>query len=169
MQRNCERYSSALNDVISTTQQFFSLIVTAQSLTFSHFSLLGISAAAREKVGNIDIMPKAVNSATTFDELMSSLRERVDRERTRIEGSLDSAFLEPLVRSEYDLLTRQISEPAESWKKDIPGRIVFNRFASLAQMKPGRLKTLYIRKAMEISCDPFLEVRNIFREFRAAS
>jgi hypothetical protein len=52
------------------------------------------------------------------------------------------------------------------WKYDIPGRVIFNRFANMAQIKPGRLKTLYLRKAQEKTPDAFAEIREIFQSFR---
>ena len=30
-----------------------------------------------------------------------------------------------------------------TWRRDLPGRIIFNKFASVAGMQSGRLKQLY--------------------------
>jgi AAA ATPase domain len=130
---------------------------------------LRVAAAARENVGNIDIMPKGINTDTSADDLVVAFAARAGKEKSRIAAGIDTAALEKLVRDEYQRLTNATNDPSASWKNDIPGRIVFNRFAGTAQIKTGRLKTLYLRKAQERSTDPFIEIREIFRSFRNIS
>lgn len=128
---------------------------------------LHVSAVARENVGNISIMPKGVTPDSTADSLLNAIGARIAEEKKRISTSIDPAFLEGLLRTEYERLRKACNDPASSWKRDIPGRIVLNRFAGLAQMRSSRIKTLYLRKVQEHKLDPFSEVRDIFRSFRS--
>jgi ABC-type cobalamin/Fe3+-siderophores transport system ATPase subunit len=130
---------------------------------------LRVAAAARESVGNIDIKPKGINSNMSVDDLVGAIDKRVTEESQRIAGSLDRAALDALARAEYAKLMKAANDGTGGWKRDIPGRIIFNRFAGMAQMKPGRLKKLYLQKAQGRSPDPFVEIREIFRSFSAAT
>ena len=127
---------------------------------------LRVAAEIREQVGNVDIMPKGIHTQSTLDDLIRAFGERLGQERERIVSSLSPATIDGVARSEYGRLQEAITHGDGSWKIDIPGRIVFNRFAHIAQMKPGRLKALYLRKAQELHQDPFSEIRDIFRSFR---
>jgi AAA domain, putative AbiEii toxin, Type IV TA system len=130
---------------------------------------LRVSAAARENVGNINIMPKGIDPDTTADGLLKAITTKIGEERQRIAVSIDADGLERLLRAEYERLRKVCEDAAGSWKTDIPGRIVLNRFAGLAQIKSSRLKTLYLRKVQEHNYDPFAEIRDIFRSFRSVS
>lgn len=127
---------------------------------------LRVSAAARENVGNINIMPKGIDASTTADGLIEAIAAKIAQEKERIAGSIDGEGLEKFLRAEYERLTKACQEAAGAWKIDIPGRIVLNKFAGLAQIKSNRLKTLYLRKAQAHNRDPFAEIRDIFRSFR---
>ena len=54
---------------------------------------LNVSAYAREKVGNIDIMPKELSSAKGFDALAEKVRATAEQEIARVRGSLDLNYL----------------------------------------------------------------------------
>jgi hypothetical protein len=128
---------------------------------------LRVAAEVRENIGNINVMPKAINAETTLDDLLSAFDDRLIQERNRIATSLDPSALETLARSEYARLTEAVTSGTGAWKSDIPGRVVFNRFAHSAQIKAGRLKALYLRKSQSRQPDPFKEIREIFRSFRS--
>jgi hypothetical protein len=127
---------------------------------------LKMAATARERVGNVDVMPKGINQDTTIDTLLAGLRDRVAREQARILGDLKFSGIEEVAKAEHAKLMKAVSSTCNGWRRDIPGRVVLNRFASLAKLNVGRLKTLYIRHAQAIKPDPFEEVREIFRNFR---
>jgi hypothetical protein len=40
-------------------------------------------------------------------------------------------------------LMKALEADDPTWRRDLPGRTVFNKFASVAGMQPGRLKQLY--------------------------
>lgn len=128
---------------------------------------LKVAAAAREEVGNVDLMPRGINSDTTLEELLLSIHGQLSQEKSRMEASLNLEALESLARSEYSKLAESIADGTSVWLRELPGRVVFNRFANTAQIKPGRLKTLYLRKARDWSPDPFDEIRKIFRSFKS--
>jgi hypothetical protein len=127
---------------------------------------LRVSAAIREIVGNVDIMPS--NIGATLAELVGAFGSRLIAERNRIATSLDSANVEQMCRAEFAALQAAVAD-GNTWKRDIPGRIVFNRFAGKARLQAGRLKTLYLRHAQSASTDPFVEIREIFQQFRDAA
>jgi hypothetical protein len=128
---------------------------------------LKVAAVARETVGNIDVMPKGVSQSTTLDALLTHLRERVVREQERITSSLDVGAIEEVAKLEYSrLMTAVTDTSSDAWKRDIPGRVILNRFAPIAKLNVGRVKTLYIRHAITATTDPFNEIRQIFHSFR---
>jgi hypothetical protein len=140
------------------------LEIARQAIPYA--TALKVAAQARETVGNIDILPKAMGSSTTLEDLVAALSDRATQEKLRIATTLDVESLALSARSEHQRLSASILNDTEDWKKDIPGRLIFNRFAALAQIKSGRLKNLYLRKAIDLKRDPFAEIREIFRAFR---
>jgi predicted ATP-binding protein involved in virulence len=126
--------------------------------------VLNISANVRERVGNVSIMPKDIGTNRPVDELIAKLAKRIEEEKNRIDLGLDILSIETDARREHARLVKAVEDG--TWRVDVPGRIVFNRFAGLAQLKPGRLKTLYLKHAKNAACDPFEEIRSIFRGFR---
>jgi hypothetical protein len=128
---------------------------------------LKVAAAIRESTGNVDIMPGGIGGSVA--DLVAGFTERVSLERQRVTNSLDVAAVESLCRDEFAKLETSIADGSGRWQRDIPGRMVLNRFASKAQIQVGRLKTLYLRHAQAANPDPFAEVRAIFRGFRGAT
>lgn len=127
---------------------------------------LRVSAVIRERIGNIDVMPKGISQDTNVNALLDGLRERAKKEEQRIGVALNIEDILELARAEHDKLKLAVSSAGKDWHRDVPGRIILNRFAHMAKLHVGRLKTLYIRHAQNASADPFLEVRNIFRIMR---
>jgi hypothetical protein len=56
----------------------------------------------------------------------------------------------------------------EAWKKDIPGRQLFAKFAAVANIPLGRLKRAYLAAAPKSEEGSFAEIAEIFREFGKA-
>lgn len=125
---------------------------------------LSVSGALRERVGNLDIMPKSLDGELAS--LIRSFEEKIESEKVRINADLDARMVGALAREQFDLLTKSIEDNTETWKQEIPGKVIFNRFAAKANMPTGRLRTLYVRYAREAESDPFAEIRDIFRSFR---
>jgi hypothetical protein len=62
-------------------------------------------------------------------------------------------------------LKQSIDEDTEEWKYNIPGKQLFNRFASRTKIDSGRLKTLYLREAFNHSPYAFADIITIFEKF----
>jgi hypothetical protein len=129
--------------------------------------VLKVSAIARTKVGNVDLKLKGLGQDTSVEQMCSGLREKIVREQERVAANLDANEIEALATQEFQRLNLAIESGTDDWKKDIPGRVILNRFAGAAQLQVGRLKTLYLRHAQGHTPDPFDDIRGIFREFRA--
>jgi len=65
-------------------------------------------------------------------------------------------------------LQKSLDEDSEEWKKVIPGKILVNKFAALAKLDAGRLKTLYIRQVEKNGSDVFEDIVEIFQHFAVA-
>ncbi len=151
--RNKDRIGEALREIATQT--------------IPYAVALKVAAVIRESVGNVDVMPSGIGGSV--DNLVALFRERISREQQRVTNNLDLATVESLCRDEFAKLEVSIADGSVHWQRDIPGRIVLNKFAGKAQIQVGRLKTLYLRHAQAASPDPFAEVRAIFRGFRGAT
>jgi energy-coupling factor transporter ATP-binding protein EcfA2 len=130
---------------------------------------LKVAAVLREVVGNIDVMPKGIDQSTTLDDLLRKFRDCANGEVERVTKSLDFSEIDKLAREEYSELTNSIDNDTMLWRRNIPGRIILSKFSARSQMKVGRIKTVYLRHAINASSDPFEEIKHIFRAFRAES
>lgn len=126
---------------------------------------LTVSATIRESVGNVSVMPKAVMSAKNADELAKLIEERVDAEKARVSNGLNNVVITQLVRDEHERLLQAINEDRPEWRRDLPGRIIFKKLASAANVKSGHLKQLYLKAAENSSPGPFAEIISIFADF----
>jgi hypothetical protein len=114
-----EREGSWLRDPASIRSRIEQLSIQAIPVAVA----LKVAAAAREGVGNIDIMPGGINQDTTADELVSKIIERASSEKARVSLGLDLQSLEKLAREEYSALMASFGDGSNRWKYDIPGRI----------------------------------------------
>ena len=127
---------------------------------------LTVNASFRELVGNITLMAKGVGN-TEVEQLVSKLQAKADDERARVSASLDSAAVAVLARAEFDRLTSSVAGDDQTWRADIPGRVILNRFAALAGIQVGRLKQLYLSEC-DID-DTFSDIVSIFEAFGSQS
>ena len=111
-------------------------------------------------------MPKGCHDKY-LEELKSILRSRRDEERTRIERTLDEIEVEALAEQTFTRLTSSIEEDTDLWRSEIPGKQIFTMFCSKARIEQGRLKTLYIKKALSQAENPFTEIVSVFADFAA--
>lgn len=125
---------------------------------------LNVSTQVRRSVGNVSIKPRG-SSEMSFAELTKSIGDLVDSELQRVQARLDGGHVQTMVKSEYERLVRAVDSPDGSWKRDIPGRIILNKFAGMANMKVGRLKQLYLAEADQDTV--FGEIVTIFERFRS--
>ncbi|MEW6077476.1 MAG: AAA family ATPase [Thermodesulfobacteriota bacterium] len=125
---------------------------------------LTVSKFIRDSVGNVDLM---VSGCQSMDcgQLQNATAKRAEEELTRVRSALCE---EAIVRKTHEYF-EAFSEAIKSgtWKKDIPGKQVLSVFAQKAKLNEDRLKTLYIRKAMETDAisNPFNDIIAIFDSF----
>jgi AAA domain, putative AbiEii toxin, Type IV TA system len=122
------------------------------------------SAKYRSLVGNLDIMPKGCHDKSA-NELAILIRDCAQSERERINRITNDANLENSVIETVENLQKSLDDDTEEWKHNIPGKQLFNRFASQTKIDPGRLKTLYLREANNHSPYPFADIVTIFEQF----
>jgi energy-coupling factor transporter ATP-binding protein EcfA2 len=126
---------------------------------------LNVTAAMRERVGNVSVMPKGAMEAKTKTELCELMERKLDREVERVKNGLDEALLNRLVVAEFDRLSNALAEDTSTWKADLPGRIILNKFASETGLQAGRLKQLYLASAK--ADQTFADIIAIFEDFRS--
>src|SRR5579872_1175173 len=126
----------------------------------SYSAALAASAFFRESVGNVDLMPKLCHGKSE-EELAALLRSKASDERERITGVLDESKIEAFLREFLKELEESLSQDTDLWKKVIPGKQVFNIFASSVGLG-SRLKTMYIREALKVTPSPFDDIFAIF-------
>jgi energy-coupling factor transporter ATP-binding protein EcfA2 len=144
--------------------------IKAKILEFAHSVIsyavaLNVTAAMRERVSNISVMPKGAMEAKSADELISLMSTKLVAEQKRVSDGLDDTLLRSLVQSEYARLTKSIDDDSEVWLRDLPGRIILHKFAAAAGIQAGRLKQLYLTNANTDTA--FADIVAIFEQFRA--
>ena len=126
---------------------------------------LNVTAAMRERVGNVSVMPKGAMEAKTPAELYNLMERKLDNELERVKNGLDRTLLNTLVVAEFERLTTALTQDNSTWRADLPGRIILNKFASEAGLQAGRLKQLYLASAN--AEQTFADIISIFEGFRA--
>lgn len=125
---------------------------------------LSLSWERRRLGGNIDIMLKGCQGKTK-ENMAEEFADKCKSEIDRITSALNAAQVSESCITAYEELNNSIEENNGFWKSNIPGRPIFKIFCSKAKMPEGRLKTLYIQKAEEMSQSPFQEIVDIFSQF----
>lgn len=129
---------------------------------------LKLTSAIREEIGNVDIMPKGISGETTLDDLLIAFQSRADSEMKRVQTRLDVSIIKNMASESFSQLSASLKQDDDIWQKELPGRVLLNKFAASAQIKAGRLKTMYLAHSDQ-NVDPFAEIRKIFNDFRALS
>ena len=131
----------------------------------SYAAALSTSAYFRERVGNVDLMPKACDkkSATELADLMVS---RAREEAGRVNAAIQQAEIEKYVTEMMTTLEGSLGT-GDEWKKLVPGREILRIFCSAnhAKFDFGRYKTAYIAAAAKMPYNPFEEIDEIFLSF----
>ena len=128
----------------------------------SYSVALTVSKLFRDKVGNIDIMPRRCDRLDS-QELVQKFQETISSEVSRVNALLTSD--EPKNKIEQYFQSFSGSLNSDNWKNDIPGKQILSIFSSKIGMGEDRFKNLYIKKALESENNPFDEIINIFDEF----
>ena len=75
--------------------------------------------------------------------------------------------VEAIFSESFDEVREQV-ETGERWKISVPGKPIFAQFCGEANIQPGRLKNLYISKAIERGSLVFEDILRILRDFSEA-
>jgi hypothetical protein len=122
------------------------------------------SAKYRSLVGNLDIMPKGCHDKSA-NELAILMRERTQLERQRINQAINDTDIQASIMETVENLQNSLEDDNDEWKSNVPGKQLFNRFASQTKIDPGRLKTLYLREASNHFPYPFTDIIDVFEQF----
>jgi len=122
------------------------------------------SKQVRDLAGNTDVMVKGAH-AFTEEQLIEGMIAKANQEHSRISDSLNQENIKKYVGETYKELDALLETEGDEWKSSIPGKPIFAKFCSKANIPQGRLKTLYIQCAKESDNDPFSEIYEIFESF----
>lgn len=100
-----------------------------------------------------------------IDQLEEAVEGLAITELSRVSGFLDASFARQKTREYFESYEQSLENGA--WKNNVPGKQVLSTFASKTRLDEDRLKTMYIRKAMERDdeANPFTEIVNILGGF----
>jgi energy-coupling factor transporter ATP-binding protein EcfA2 len=125
---------------------------------------LTVAKYLRDSVGNVDLM---VGGCQTMEkgQLAESTVQRASIELLRVQGTLAEDAVRAKTNEYYERFHRSITDG--TWKTNVPGKQILSVFATKAKLDQDRLKTLYIKKAMELDDkdNPFFEILSIFGGF----
>jgi predicted ATPase len=130
----------------------------------SYAVALHVSHAFRQRVGNVDLMPKGCNGKSEL-ELIALLLQTSDEEQKRVLYGLDKNQLSAAASTFFKTLNESLQNDDGRWKDTIPGKPLFAQFASKAKMEPARLKNAYINCVQELKLNAFQEIHAIFETF----
>ncbi|GAC1381636.1 MAG: hypothetical protein NVSMB48_10070 [Marmoricola sp.] len=130
----------------------------------SYAVALDVSASQRKSVGNVSIMPKNCHNLSAAD-VTALLAARARVETSRVEGLLTADAIADRVSETFSRLETSLDDDTDLWLREIPGKQLLASFASRADIKLGRLKTLYVKSAQIAAVDPFAEITDIFNSF----
>lgn len=125
---------------------------------------LKVAGDFRFSVGNVDIMPSGADRMS-LEELQEKMAANAYAENARVSEALDAEEIKEAVEKEFFRLQASLDDDGADWKSDLPGRKLLNKFASSAEIKIGKLKKMYMNKAVSHSTNPFQEVIELFDEF----
>lgn len=138
----------------------------ARSLV-SYATALHTASSLRMEAGNVDVMPKDCHDKSLAD-VQQLLVDVAKKETVRLGSTLDAKEVTSRAADYYNQLTKSLDDDSEVWKSLIPGKPLVSRFAAAAGLHASRAKSLYIRRAHEVTENPFQEILDIFEEFSAA-
>lgn len=128
---------------------------------------LVVSKKIRDAVGNVDITQKGTHEMDVSS-LTDSFSSRSDLERQRVTSILQRDSISQIVEDTYTTLHNLLSKPDDTWKNEIPGKIVLSHFCSKASIQESRLKNLYLAKSKNATINPFQDIIEIFQSFADA-
>jgi hypothetical protein len=135
----------------------------------SYAAALIVAGYFRERVGNIDIMPKDCHGKTA-QQLTDLLLATAQQEEVRISGAIAEKEIRQYTIETLKKLDNSVSPGSAEWKIHFPGRIVLKTFCSTqhANFDFGRFKIGFLKASEGRTPNPFSEIEHIFEEFSRA-
>lgn len=130
----------------------------------SYAVALSETAAFRQAVGNVDLMPKGA-AGKSLEELSELMRQKAQAEVARVSQLLEPTAVTASIEKRMKDILASLDADDDAWKSLIPGRQLLNRFANKAGIDVGRLKTLYIGRVESLGTGEFDEIVEIFDSF----
>ena len=132
----------------------------------SYAAALMASSDLRRQAGNVTMMPSGAHSMEK-SELIAAAKATAANELGRISSVLEPGAVEQKFANLYDQVQDQIASGSQ-WKIDVPGKPIFKRFCGVASIPVGRLKNMYITRALEDGNDVFEDIIEILQGFSDA-
>jgi predicted ATPase len=130
----------------------------------SYAAALTTSALFRERVGNVDLMPKGCNNRNR-DELAKLILDKTQQEKDRVLHLMDLAKVEMHVKSTMEEIEASLRDGSDRWKAIVPGKAVVRAFCGKASIKHDNFRTAYINASDKVPNNPFAEIIKIFEHF----
>jgi len=158
--RDLEREGSWLRDPAAIRAK----LDTIAMATVPYATALTVSAQIREAFGNIDVMVKGCHGKSA-GELAALVASKAISEAERFESAVSVEAVVDLVRGTYGELESAVRDG--TWKARLPGKAIFEQFASSTGLQSSRLKLRYLAEAEIAEAHPFQDVIEICERFAA--
>lgn len=139
-------------------------IRTMAASSLSYAAALNVAHRLRTAAGNVDLMPPSCHDKDAAG-LVQLFEARRAAESSRVMAALEAAQVEKAVREEFERLSDLLTRDDDEWLRRIPGKAVFQKFASKTPLDALRLKRHYLKAASGVASDPFAEVKEVFKHF----
>jgi len=132
----------------------------------SYAAALIVAAYFRERVGNLDIMPKNCHGKSA-DEVADLLLQAASSEQVRMAASMTADDIRNYTKDTVKRLEDSLASDTDEWKIHFPGRIILRTFCSgeHANFDFGRFKIGYLKAAENHPARVFAEIESIFEAF----
>ena len=132
----------------------------------SYAAALMASSELRRLAGNVTMMPNSAHSLGK-DALVAAAKATATNEVNRISSVLNLDTVEHKFASLHDSVQTQIAS-GDQWKMTVPGKPILRKFCADASIAVGRLKNLYITRALDADSRAFDDIIQIFQGFSDA-
>ena len=136
--------------------------------TLPYAASLIVNEKFRQQAGNVTLMPSGADKYTKA-ELIDTIMEVAQSEIARINVALDLDTIFAETEKTYDELDQLLEQNTDDWKSEFPAKSIFSRFCHAANIREGRLKTLYLAKAEEEDNHPMQDIIDIFEDFSTST
>lgn len=134
------------------------------SAQLGYITALTVSKILRKRFGNIDVMPRGAHQMA-LEDLKIQFEMARETESIRFKESMLPEDVMKLVEETYSRFEDMVQSGDLTWINHFPGKPIFSAFCGAANIKAGRLKSLYIRRALAKEDSPFNDIIEDFSYF----